>query len=188
MREIKKALRRNLIALRREMSSRYRNEADSDIFRRIKPYADSADIVFTYVSTEIEVDTRRLLQYCFDNGITAAVPVSGESTLSFYSISDLSQLAPGRYGIPEPVCREKEIIPTKRSLCVVPALCADGNGLRLGYGKGYYDRFLADFPGISVIICYCSFMREVPAEPHDVKADITIFDDINGGNDGRKPF
>lgn len=188
MREIKRALRKELIALRREMPEQYKKAADADIFRRIRPLADSADIVFTYVSTKIEVDTRRLLEYCFANGITAAVPVSGESELSFFPITDLSQLAEGRFGILEPVCRDKEILPTERSLCVVPALCADGSGLRLGYGRGYYDRYLADFPGRSAVICYRSFMREVPAEPHDRKADITIFDDINGGNNGRKPF
>ena len=56
----------------------------------------------------------------------------------------------------------------------VPALCCDRGGLRLGYGRGYYDRFLAGFPGKSVVICYSDFVMKVPAEPHDMRADEII--------------
>lgn len=150
--------------------------ADESIFQQLTELLSGVDVVLTYVSTEIEVDTRRLLQYCFDNGIKVGVPVSGDSELDFYEICSFSELSDGRYGILEPVNRDKHIAVSQRSLCIVPALCADGNGYRLGYGKGYYDRFLGCFCGRSVIICYRDFKMAVPTEPHDKKADLTIFD------------
>jgi 5-formyltetrahydrofolate cyclo-ligase len=152
-----------------------KSAADEDIFEQLKALADKAGAVFTYVSTEIEVDTRRLIKYCLEHGIPVAVPVSGDTELTFYYISDISELSCGRYNILEPTNREHEAVPDENTLCVVPALCADGSGLRLGYGKGYYDRYLSGFCGTSVIICYESFRREVPSEPHDRRADITIF-------------
>lgn len=181
MREVKKALRRELIARRRALDPAEKAHADGDIFMQLLPLLSGASAVFTYVSTPIEVDTRALIGRCLESGVPVAVPVSGDEELSFYYITDVSQLAEGRYGIPEPADRTRHAAADERTLCIVPALCADGEGLRLGYGKGYYDRFLRGFAGRSVILCYDDFKRCVPAEPHDVRADMTIFDRKNGG-------
>ncbi len=174
--EQKKQLRREFIQLRGELPALERTEADERIFRNLLPYLEKCSGVFTYVSTEIEVDTRRLLGWCFANGKPAAVPVSGDSELTFYPIGSFSELAEGRFHIMEPVDRSTPAVPDKDSLCIVPALLCDRSGLRLGYGRGYYDRYLAEFPGKSVIICYSGFVGEVPAEPHDRRADLVITD------------
>ncbi len=176
MQEVKRSLRKQLIAQRRAMHPETREIADENIFLQLIPSLKASDIVLTYVSTEIEVDTRRVMKYCIDNGIRVAVPVSGDTELMFYEIHSFSDLRIGRYNILEPVDRAAEIEVSENSLCIVPALCADGSGLRLGYGKGYYDRFLSGFGGTSVIICYSDFKMAVPTEPHDKKADLTIFD------------
>lgn len=173
--EVKKALRAELIAKRKSMHPAAKNEADLDIFEQLKPLADNSSMVLTYASTPIEVDTRRLIAYCLEKGIPVALPKSGDTELSFYSINSISGLTAGRFGIYEPP-EDRPAVFDEKALCVVPALCADGNGFRLGYGRGYYDRFLSKFNGTSVIICYSSFKREVPTEPHDIKANITIFD------------
>lgn len=172
---MKKALRRELIERRKAMDAAVKAAADRDIFEQLKPFLDKAGSVFTYASTETEVDTRRLISHCLDRGIPVALPVSGDTELEFFYITDISELKKGRFGIDEPP-RSKPALPDKNTLCIVPALCADGNGLRLGYGRGYYDRFLSGFRGCSVILCYGSFKREVPAEPHDIKANFTVFD------------
>lgn len=175
MREIKKALRKELIAKRREMDKAERHRADLDIFEQIKPLLAGVSSVFTYASTEIEVDTRRLIDYCLENHIRVALPVSDDTQLSFFYINSTDELSCGRFNIDEPIT-ECPAYPDEKTLCIVPALCADGTGLRLGYGRGYYDRFLSDFTGKSVILCYSSFKREVPYEAHDKTADLTIFD------------
>ncbi len=174
MRELKSALRGELIALRKAMDVNAKSMWDLDIFEQLKPYLDSAEAVFTYVSTEIEVDTHRLIAYCLERGIPVATPVSGDTELTFYYISRFEDLNTGRFGILEPK-RDLIAVANECTLCVVPALCADGNGFRLGYGRGYYDRFLSDFHGTSVILCYESFRRDVPRELHDIKANLTLF-------------
>lgn len=175
MRELKKQLRGELIALRKAMSAEEKERADRDIFTQVKPLLDRAGSVFTYASTPIEVDTRRIIAYCLESGIPVALPVSGDSELAFYLIKSADELSKGRFNIDEPPLT----YPAKddgNTLCIVPALCADGKGARLGYGRGYYDRFLSGFEGTSVILCYKSFRRAVPTEPHDIKADFTVFD------------
>lgn len=157
------------------MDKSEKTAADEDIFEQLKPLIDKAGAVFTYASTDIEVDTRRVIAYCLENGIPVALPVSGDTELSFFYINSAAELKKGRFGIDEPPT-DRPAIADENTLCIVPALCADGEGLRLGYGKGYYDRFLSGFAGRSAIICYRGFRMEVPAEPHDIKADLTIFD------------
>lgn len=184
MRELKKALRKELINRRKAMDLSEKALADTDIFEQLKPLVDNAGAVFTYASTEIEVDTRRLIDYCLARKIPVALPVSGDEELEFFFINSTDELQKGRYNIDEPL-QNHPAKPDKNTLCIVPALCADGEGLRLGYGKGYYDRFLRNFTGVSAIICYASFKREVPTEPHDVRADYTFFN-RKTVNNGRK--
>lgn len=178
MQEVKKALRKQLIGKRREMDRAYKARCDKDIFCKLVPLLEKADAVLTYVSTDIEVDTRAVIEYCLEKGIPVATPVSGDSELTFYEITSFDDLKEGRFGIMEPIKREAPFVGGSSSLCVVPALCADGSGLRLGYGRGYYDRYLSRFEGRSVIVCYSDFRMEVPSEPHDRRADMTIFDSI----------
>ena len=176
MQEVKRSLRKQLIARRRELDCALKDEADLSIFMQLRSLLADARSVLTYVSTDIEVDTRRVLDFCFEHGIPVATPVSGDCELTFYEVHSMDELCEGRFGIPEPVNRDKPFEADSGTLCIVPALCADGDGLRLGYGRGYYDRFLSDFEGKSVILCYSSFKMKVPSESHDKRADITIFD------------
>lgn len=174
MRELKKMLRKELIERRKMMSDSEKNIADTDIFEQVKPFLDRASSVFTYASTSIEVDTRSIIDYCLQCSIPVALPVSGDEDIMFYYIKSTEELSKGRFNIDEPP-EKFPAVADSDTLCIVPALCADGNGLRLGYGRGYYDRFLAHFIGKSVIICYKTFKREVPSEKHDIKAEFTIF-------------
>ena len=172
----KKTLRNELIQRRRSMSDDVKALADRRVFERLIPLLEACSGVFTYVSTEIEVDTKELLKWCFEHGKTSAVPVSGDSELTFYPIRSFDELSVGRFNSMEPVDRSSPAVPDKDSLCIVPALCCDRIGHRLGYGRGYYDRFLESFPGRSVIVCYSDFVMNVPTEPHDRKADEVITD------------
>lgn len=174
--EHKKQLRRELILRRRQMSAEAKAQSDAIIFQRLLPYLRQAGSVFTYVSTEIEVGTHELMSWCFRHNIPVAVPVSGDSELTFYQVSSFEELAEGRFHILEPTERTVPLLPDENSLCIVPALLCDRTGLRLGYGRGYYDRYLAAFPGKSVVICYSGFVGDVPAEPHDRRADLVITD------------
>ena len=79
------------------------------------------------------------------------------------------------YGIPEPPEHLPEITDFNGAFCVVPALAFSKNGQRLGYGGGYYDRFLSDFDGVSAGLCYSDFfINKLPAEKHDIALDIIV--------------
>lgn len=172
----KKSLRKSLIQCRRQMSPEVKAAADERIFEQLLPVIEKSSSVFTYVSTDIEVDTMKLLEWCFEHGKPVGTPVSGDTELTFYPVKSFEELSSGKYGISEPVNRTSPLVPDERSVCIVPALCCDRTGLRLGYGRGYYDRFLTGFPGKAVIICYSEFVMNVPHEPHDRRADMVITD------------
>ena len=93
--------------------------------------------------------------------------------MRFFRIADFSELKAGAFGIPEPTGSE-EPDNFSASLCIVPALSFDENGYRMGYGGGYYDRFLRGYDGISVGICYDDFLGEIPREEHDLPVDILV--------------
>jgi 5-formyltetrahydrofolate cyclo-ligase len=95
-------------------------------------------------------------------------------TLSFRPVSTLSELAPGRFGIREPVAGPAL---AQLDLIVVPGLAFTAEGNRLGRGAGFYDRFLTGIPATTVKVGVCfEFQRvsEVPQESHDVKMDTVV--------------
>lgn len=174
--EQKKALRKELIRRRRELPAEEKCARDERVFANLLPFLEQCSEVFTYVSTAIEVDTRQLIDWCFQHGKPVFTPVSGDSELTFYQIRGWDGLKSGRFGIDEPVDRAIPATGDDNSLCIVPALCCDRNGFRLGYGRGYYDGFLAGFPGKAAVICYSDFVTAIPREPHDRRADLVITD------------
>ncbi len=174
----KKALRKELKEIRR--SDENKSVSDELIFRRLleSGLLAGADRVFLYFSVSDEVDTERLISFLLDEGIGIALPrcIDGNGSMIFYSVSSQKQLIQGMYGIKEPdaSCCPKAIA-TCHSVCIVPGLSFDCEGFRLGYGKGYYDRFLSDFDGISVGLCRENCRRDyLPRNDFDKRVDFLI--------------
>ena len=135
---------------------------DNLIFDRIinsKAYLNS-NVVLCYVSTAIEVDTHRLIKHSLENSKIVAVPkcITGTRNMKFYIIKSFDDLEVATFSVLEPkvdICEELDNF--DNAICIVPGLAFDLNGYRLGYGKGYYDRFLDKAPDVKKIgICYCS--------------------------------
>ncbi len=164
IREYKKNLRTRYKNERLKLSPTEKQNLDEGVFNRflkLNQYASSTTIL-AYVSTNIEVDTRKIIERALEDGKRVAVPYCVPDTrlLEFYLINSLDDLTPGTFGVLEPTPDpEKRLIDWEKSLCVVPGLCFDFNGYRLGFGKGYYDRFLSEYTGIRVGICYSSGVR-----------------------------
>ncbi|MDR1628906.1 MAG: 5-formyltetrahydrofolate cyclo-ligase, partial [Oscillospiraceae bacterium] len=120
------------------------------------------------VSTAIEVDTHAIIREALERGKTVAVPrcVDGTRDMDFFVIRSLHELEKGSFGVMEPNPETCEKLPDyQRGLCIVPALAFDKEGFRLGYGKGYYDRFLSLFKGETLGLCYADCFSEKPL-PH----------------------
>lgn len=158
LREYKGSLRAEIKAKRSAMDKRYKARLDSRIRQRLiatYQYRD-CDTLLIYASTAIEVDTLGIIEHALQNGRRVALPrcISGTRDMTFHYITDVSQLKPGSFGVLEPTEDLPQWQNTDGGLAVVPALSLDSFGYRLGYGGGYYDRFLSNFTGETMGITY----------------------------------
>lgn len=159
IRPIKKQLRADCKQARKEMDSTEKQTFDKKIKNKLLNLfiMRDAETVLTYVSTDIEVDTKSLLEELFKSKKRVAVPKceNNDGDMAFYLINSFDDLESGYCGVLEPIPQKCEMLTEfENSVCIVPAFLFDKKGYRLGYGKGYYDRFLAGYTGISVGICY----------------------------------
>lgn len=144
------------------------------------PLYQSCRQLFCFVSLPQEPDTLPILRQALADGIVTAVPrcLPGNQ-MAFYRLTPdcpiAAQLQPGSFGVWEPretlpLCQPD---PSLQPVCLVPGLAFDRKGGRLGYGGGYYDRFLAAFPFLRKIgyAPAWAVTEEVPAEPTDQSLD-----------------
>ncbi len=136
----------------------------------------AADLVLTYVPVGSEADVLDVVRTARDAGVRAAIPRITADLLWFDEIDDidvasLASLDVGAFGIPV-AARPRPVVPTERTLALVPLLAFDQDGRRLGSGKGFYDRFLAQFPGVAIGVAFAvQKVERVPTEPHDRRLD-----------------
>ena len=98
--------------------------------------------------------------------------------MSFYYVDDLSHLRPSAFNIREPISSAPEYKSSNADICIVPALAYDIEGYRMGYGGGFYDRFLSSFRGTCIGICYAdNIEKKLPRGRFDVRVDILITDE-----------
>lgn len=184
IRKLKMRLREEYRAKRTALTEEDKDHRDSRIAGRVRSlwqYRDN-DWLLIYVSTPIEVDTRRLIEQALADGKRVAVPrcVPDTRNMEFYEITALSELAPGSFGVWEPrPIPERLYTDMNNGLCIIPAFCYDFSGFRLGYGKGYYDRFLAHFEGNMVGICYSDCIRRrLPHGRFDRPVELIVTEDF----------
>ena len=136
--------------------------------------------ILLYSSFGSEPDTWDIAKKALDDGKELYFPKSYDGgIMKFFKVKSFEDLYEGKFGIKEPSDKNEEYIPgnSTSELCIVPALCFDKDGYRIGYGKGYYDRFLSKFKGISAGIAYSDCISETPVvyeKRHDKKVDIII--------------
>jgi len=132
--------------------------------------------ILIYVSFEDEVDTRRLINYFLDNGKNVYVPRVCEKEMDFYRIDSFNDLVEGYKNILEPVGNEK-ISDFSKVLCITPGVCFNRYGYRIGYGGGFYDRFLSRSGVFSIGVCYKECLCDLEFnEEHDVAVNRVITD------------
>lgn len=170
----KKALRKQMRLCRRSIPTAEKQamEAAMQAHLLTSAWYQQADVLLIYLSVADEFDTYALLQQAWTDGKRTAVPrCEAEHQMRFYEITDLSQLQAGAYDIPEPKasCNECTWTDAEQVLCLVPGLAFDRSGGRMGYGGGYYDRFLAQHPEICTIgmAAECLVVEKVPSEDTD---------------------
>lgn len=174
-------LRQHYRSMRDKMTPEYKHSLDIEIASRLlctREYMNASTLL-TYVAKKGEVETRGIIHAAFANGKRVAVPKCGkDGTMDFYLIKSMDDLVEGYFGIMEPDTQRCRLLEDfSDSLCIVPALCFDPQGQRLGYGGGYYDRFLSTYTGVSAGLCYASFVKwDLPVEAYDVTVSLLVTD------------
>ncbi len=178
----KKTFRAEIKARIAALNNSYIIKSDHAIFKNLisLPEFVSATRVFTYLSIEREPDTRALIDYCLKLGKTVALPCDcgKDGKMSFALLnSPIGTLSAGVYGIPVPPETAERLDPQASDIIIVPALCYDEKGYRLGHGGGYYDRYLSKHPILSIGLCREALVVDsVPRDSYDKRADIIITD------------
>lgn len=137
-----------------------------------------ADTLLLYYPLKNEIDTRIIALDALAKGKKVAFPRCIENNeMVYHYVTSLDDLESGKYGINEP---KKDLplyspSPSGHSVCVLPAIIYDKRGYRLGYGKGYYDRFLSSFKGTKAGLIYSDFLIDkIPYGRFDLKSDVVI--------------
>lgn len=200
----KKNIRKRILPVRNEIPLKLREDKSNKILQTLyeTDQYKEAKVILTYVDYQSEVITTPTIVRALAEKkqvfvprvcrVCGAEPESGE--MEFYRISDVEDLAEGYKGIREPICGERFLEETesyKESsvLMLMPGVVFDKYGHRIGYGKGFYDRYLKRLAeaGINVYktaLCYeCQLIDDVPYERHDISVDLVITD--NGKYENR---
>ncbi len=175
--EISKAeIRALALQHRRNLADKDRRSAAiCERFRAIPQYP-GAEAVLVFMHIRDEVRTTSLVAHLLQSGKKAVIPYCAGDNLELYHLTDLTELAPGVLGIPEPRASfrslaERHVGPEELDLLAVPGVAFDTAGGRVGYGRGYFDRLLRKLraDAVSVGIAFqCQLFDRVPMESHDV--------------------
>ncbi len=172
----KQILRNKYLKIRKNINNK--KELDDKIFNKVitlKEYKES-NLVLTYASLKDEVDTFKIIEYSLKNGKKVAAPKCEEDIIKFYYISSLNDLSKGKFNILEPITNNL-VTDFENSICIVPGVAFDKKNNRIGYGKGFYDKFLKNYNGTKVGLTYRKCIcEEIDNESTDIKMDRIIFD------------
>lgn len=183
MKEQKEYLRKLLLEKRSKLTAEEAKEKSISIIGKLKELDcfKEASVILAYTSIRNEVDTSKFIKDCLNRGRMLCLPMvlKNERKFEIYKINDLNRdLHTGCYGINEPIpIIQNKLSPRDIELVVVPGIGFDIEKNRLGYGKGYYDRFLTELcpKAIKIGLTYDSLiLTKLPTGKYDIKMDIIV--------------
>lgn len=173
----KKDLRSKYKTIRQNIKSRYIK--DLYIYFKIinNKKVKESNTIFIYVSKEDEVDTFRIIKHFLKRKKVCVPKVIGNEIIFFY-IESFKDLEKGNFDVLEPTTNNK-INNFSSSCIIVPGICFDKRGYRIGYGKGFYDRFLSKHNIYSIGLTYKEcIVDNINNDKHDINVNIIISDSI----------
>lgn len=174
--EKKEALREKMRAERDALTLKEIHDQTMDCLRQLEKltaYKEN-EWIYTYMAIGSEVDTISMMQEFIRQGKKLAVPKVEGDVIAFYEIQSVKDCKPGLWGILEPVSYKAPA--QDAGLILLPGLAFDEKGNRLGYGGGYYDKYLKSRPDcICAALSYeLQILEEVPHEEHDCRVDYIV--------------
>jgi len=173
---------RNILRQRKEMHTpEERFEKSRRICTHLMKMIQPNETVMVYTSKEKEVNTVPLITMllAYKNPVVVPIIQKEDYSLRLSYIENLGVLIPSTFGVPEPIGNEIPADGADIDTIILPMLGFDRRGGRIGYGAGYYDRFLSKYPSIRKIgIAFaCQEMEALPLDPHDIQMDAIITED-----------
>lgn len=176
----KRTLRQQILARRRALSAAAWLECSDQAQQNLLNLEEfsRSECIALYSPVHQEIDTSRILQASFSAGKRALYPAVCDREMVLRQVDHLEQLSLGCFGILEPCDSGRDHLADEPDLIIVPGVAFDRGGHRIGYGQGFYDRFLRH-PGLrSTLVGLCHDFQlldhDLPAEPHDVRMDIIV--------------
>ena len=182
--ERKQEIRARQIHVNRSISADALEQASRRIFKNLYTlsFFQECQTMFCYVSCDGEISTFPIIRYFLKAGKKVAVPKCiAPGIMEARVIQSLDDLKPGIFGIPEPP-DDSEIL-VSPELCLLPCIACTADGIRLGHGSGYYDRYLAQHPEMQRVILAGSWqiLDALPYEPFDIRCEYIVSEIIQGG-------
>ncbi|MDO4806180.1 MAG: 5-formyltetrahydrofolate cyclo-ligase [Coriobacteriales bacterium] len=179
----KASLRNGYLSLCESMPKEFSQRIDADVrkmFAMLDLYKESS-LVLGYLSIHEEIDVLPILREALAAGKRVALPYLNPKTnaLVFYEVDSLDHVIAGSRGLSCPPAQDADPLCQKDffgSLCLVPGLVFDGEGNRVGYGAGYYDAFLAYYPGdkVGLVRSVQVSSNPLPHEQGDIAVDVLV--------------
>lgn len=176
----KQALRQKYTALRDTAPVQHRADWGKQICLSLQnlPVFKRASVIAGFYPIKSEVNLIPLLAQSLAEGKALLLPrCQADGTLTFHQVKRLPDLVPGTYGIPEPSPHSPVAAPALIDLILVPGLAFDRGGFRIGYGKGYYDRFLPLLRG-DCVTCGVAYSLQLaddlPTDPFDLPVQLLV--------------
>ena len=178
MREQKNSVRQILRQRKDAMIPEDRLSKSHRICRHLMKLIADGETVMVFTSKEKEVNTKPLIMMLFERGNPVVVPiiVKEDISLRLSYLRDFSALVPSTFGVPEPIGSEISARAEDIDTIILPMLGFDRNGRRIGYGAGYYDRFLSQNRKLHKIgIAFaCQEFENLPVDENDIRMDYII--------------
>ena len=170
IREVKNKIRDTYRSRRRALTPDHKAALDRLIVRHITSLASYrfAEVLLAYHPLDDEIDIRPLIESALAQGKRVALPLCyAEGRMDFFFIQSLDELNDGSFGLkePSPNAERYDRADPAQALMIIPALVYDNQGYRLGYGRGYYDRYINGFHGTKAGLCYRMAIHPTPL-PH----------------------
>ncbi|MGL4572166.1 MAG: 5-formyltetrahydrofolate cyclo-ligase [Clostridium sp.] len=179
MKNIKNELRKEMIKRRNEINNVEKTTMDNKIietFINTIEYKKCKQILI-YIGFGSEINTKKLIEYALEDGKEVYVPKVIKEDMVFIRINNLENLVTSNYGILEPIGDKSDFNVDKLGIVIMPGVAFDKHGNRIGYGGGYYDKFLNNnvINGKKIALLYSfQIIDSIPREEHDIKVDSLI--------------
>ena len=177
--ESKQDIRKKRFALRKEVSGDELLEASRKILKQVTTLKVWKEVswIYAYMDFKKEVMTRELIELAWKQGKQVAVPRVQGKDMTYCVITDFAQCEPGYFGIPEPMTGLPEA-KAEDAFLIVPGVAFDRERHRVGYGQGFYDRYLSIHREhiTAAVACEWQLVEQAPYEETDILPEYLITD------------